>query len=191
MALQATRTYTIDEFEAFIALPENHDRRLELIHGEIVEKTMPTDKHTDVAGWFITFFGLYALEHDIGGAGPERRIRVPGDTQNSRLPDVSMIIDPNLPYVDRGAISVMPDVIVEVKSPDDTEEEQRARATFYIANGARLVILAFPKTQSIEVYRPGEEMVVLGVEDTLSGYDVLPGFEVPLAKIFRKRRGGD
>ena len=35
---------SVDDFEAFIALPENSDRLLELIDGEIVEK-VPTQEH--------------------------------------------------------------------------------------------------------------------------------------------------
>ena len=48
MALEQTKTYTIEEFERFLALPENADRLFELIDGEIVEK-MPTEEHWD---WF-------------------------------------------------------------------------------------------------------------------------------------------
>lgn len=40
-----TKSYTIEEFEEFIARPENGDRVFELIHGEIVEK-VPTEEHS-------------------------------------------------------------------------------------------------------------------------------------------------
>lgn len=47
----APRLYTLEEFEAFIALPENAARRFELINGEIYEK-MPTEEQTRLV-WLI------------------------------------------------------------------------------------------------------------------------------------------
>ncbi|GEM_PF-1384508 len=40
----AARSVTVDEYEAFIALPANEDRTFELIDGGIVEK-MPRERH--------------------------------------------------------------------------------------------------------------------------------------------------
>jgi hypothetical protein len=37
--------------------------------------------------------------------------------------------------------------------------------------------------EAVEVYRPGQESLVLTVEDTLDGGDVLPGFKLPLTRI--------
>ena len=45
MAFPAEKTYTIEQFEAFLRDPENRDRHFELIDGAIVEKAMPTDEH--------------------------------------------------------------------------------------------------------------------------------------------------
>lgn len=190
MAFHNMKFYTVEGFEQFIALPENRDRRLELIEGEIIEKTMPTDLHTNVAGWFIIYLGQYALEHDIGIPGPELRFQIPGDVQNSRIPDVAMIIDPETPLVTRGAFSGAPDIVVEVQSPDDSPEHMRERARFYVDSGVRLAILAFPSVKQLEVYRPNHTPITLTMNDVLSGYDVLPGFELSVAKIFVQKRSG-
>lgn len=186
MALPTTKSMTIDEFETFIALPENHDRRLELINGEIVEKNMPTDLHSITTNMFLYYFTQYALEHGKRMPGPERSFRIPGDTKNWRVPDASWIIERGLPVTDEGAVARMPDIIVEVKSPRDSYEDQRSRARFYIENGAKLAILAFPRDKTLEVYRPGVPTETLTVEDTLFDEDVLPGFVLPVAKIFEE-----
>jgi hypothetical protein len=44
MALPKEHEYSVDEFEQLINLPENRERLLELINGEIVEK-MPAEEH--------------------------------------------------------------------------------------------------------------------------------------------------
>jgi Uma2 family endonuclease len=75
-------------------------------------------------------------------------------------------------------------------SPDENIDELRDKAKYYIANGARLVILTFPRQKIVEVYRPNAQTEMLTVEDTLEGYDVLPGFALPIANLFVKKRGG-
>lgn len=190
MALPTVKTYTVDEFEALSALPENRDRNLELIDGIVVEKSMPTDEHSIISVIFSGEFYIYAKAHGIGLPGSEYRFRVPNDARNSRQPDVSMIIDPNIPLKIKGVAERVPDVIVEVKSPDDTYDEMRDKAKFYIANGARLVLLAFPREKIVEVYRPGVPSDMLTIEDTIDGGDVLPGFSLPVANLFIKKRSG-
>jgi Uma2 family endonuclease len=39
------RLHTVEEFEQFLAAPENRQRRFELIDGEMIEKAMPTLEH--------------------------------------------------------------------------------------------------------------------------------------------------
>lgn len=190
MTLQETRLYTVDEFETYTALPENRDRNLELIAGMIVEKAMPTDEHSLIAGVFLGELYIYAREHGVGLPGPEHRFRVPGDEKNVRVPDIAMIIDPDVPITTKGATPRVPDFIAEIKSPDDSYDDLRERARYYIANGVRLVVLLFPRPRIVEVYRPGIPSEMLTVEDTLDGFDVLPGFSLPVAKLFVTKRSG-
>ncbi len=190
MALPQTQLYEVDEFEQFIALPERRDRNYELIDGVIVEKPMPTDRHVLVVNVLLFFLTLYAREHKLGMPGPERRIQLPGQKHNTRQPDVSMILDPAYPIIERGATPIMPDVIAEVKSPDDGYDELREKARFYIANGARLVWLLFPETTIVEVYRPNQPSDMLTLAQSLDGFDVLPGFSVPIQELFTETRAG-
>jgi Uma2 family endonuclease len=190
MALPQTQLIDADEFEQFIARPENRDRNFELIDGVIVEKPMPTDEHVLAVGNLIFFLSLYAREHKLGRPGPELSIRLAGNPRNARQPDVSMILEPSMAIVRRGAMPVMPDVIAEVKSPTDHYDEMREKARFYVTNGARLVWLVFPAPQIVEVYRPNEPSDILTVNDALDGFDVLPGFSVPIREILTATRAG-
>jgi Uma2 family endonuclease len=190
MELPAVKMYSVDEFEVFIAQPDNRDRNFELIDGVIVEKAMPTDEHSLIVGVALGELYIYAKHRGLGLPGPEHRFRVPGDNKNTRVPDLSMIIDPDVPITLQGATQRAPDVIVEVKSPDDTYKGMRERAQYYTDNGVRLVILAFPRQKIVEVYRPGVDLEILTMDDTLQGYDVLPGFTLPVAKLFITKRSG-
>lgn len=54
----------------------------------------------------------------------------------------------------------------------------------YLENGIRLGWLIDPKTQTVEIYRPVQNVEVLKSPATLSGEDVLPGFVLGLEAIF-------
>lgn len=190
MALPTEKLYTVDEFEEFIARPENRDRHFELIDGVIVEKTMPTEEHSLIIGLFIYFLSVYARERGLGLPGPESRFRVPENFKNTRQPDLSMTLDPDVPITIKGAAPRAPDVIVEVRSPDENYDELRDKARWYIANGVRLVFLVFPRPKIVEVYRPDVPSEILIVEDTIDGFDVLPGFTLPVAALFITKRSG-
>lgn len=183
MAQQQTRQ-TVAAFEAFIALPENRDRNFELLDGEIVEK-MPTEEHGEIAALIAVEIGIYLKQHPIGKVGQEIRHRIPGDEFNAMLPDVSVRKDIDRPAVRQGAVPRVPDLVVEIKSPDDTFRQMRRKAEYYLANGSKLVWLVFPEIREVEVYVPDADVATLTDEDTLDGGDVLPGFTLKLAEIFK------
>lgn len=177
-----TKLYTVEEFEAFLALPENMDRPFELIEGEIVEK-MATQEHGVICANFAADITIFLREHPIGRVAVEARHRPMGDTHNDRLPDVSFVSDVNRPVERRGPALYIPDLCIEIQSPDDSAKKMANKATFYLANGAKMVWLVYPSRRLIEVLTPTDRQL-LGIEDTLDGGDVLPGFTLPIKNVF-------
>ena len=116
--LTREQLYTVDEFEELLKLPENAGRLLELIDGEIVEK-MPTEEHGSIALNIGAELRAYLRTIRRGIAGTEVRYQTGKDERNSRLPDISISIA-NRPLVKDGAVIGMPDLAVEIKSPDDS-----------------------------------------------------------------------
>lgn len=177
------KLYTVDEFEQYIGQPENRERLFELINGEIVEK-VPTREHGIIAGNMITEFNNYLDANDIGEAAVEARHRPMGDKLNDRLPDVSVVLGKK-PVERRGAADYIPDLCVEIQSPDDSPKQMLEKALFYLANGAQMVLLIYPRQRIVE-FMTAKERLLLTEGDTLEGGDVLPGFEVQVKKLFRR-----
>ncbi len=177
---------TIDEFDEFIARPENRDRLFELINGEIIEK-VPTQMHGFITTNIVGFFWSYSRESGVGFAVVEVRHRVPGDQHNDRVPDVSFYFDTSQPLVERGTVPHLPDVAVEVKSPDDTYTKMRDKADYYLANGVKLVLLAYPEKRLLVARTPDSEDI-LTEADTFEDDNLLPGFKLPVAEIFPKKK---
>lgn len=175
---------TYGEFEQFIAAPENHDRRFELINGEIVEVS-PTEEHATLAARISGEIYADLKQHPIGRVGVEPRHKMPEDNHHALLPDVAFTSHERaLPIVKRAAVPQLPDLAVEIKLPDDSYMGKRDKAAYYLANGARMVWLVYPEKQFIEVYPPAVDLHVLMSEDTINGGDVLPGFTLPVRDVF-------
>lgn len=181
MAIERERLYTTAEFETFIAQPANADRLFELIDGEIVEK-MPTEEHGELALIFGGKLRDFAVKHRLGRVGVEVRHRLPDDNTNSRLPDISFIAGQRK-RVTQGSVPHMPDLAVEIKSPDDTYKALRERAAYYLVNGTQMFIILDPPKKQLIVLTPDAEQT-LGEGDVFDGGTVLPGFMLPVRGTF-------
>ena len=87
-----------------------------------------------------------------------------------------------------GFAPLAPDFAIELASPSDLEVQRyadlQAKMQEYIDNGTRLGWLIEPQARRVEVYRPGPQCTILEAPATLSGEDVLPGFELDLSAIW-------
>ena len=174
---------SVEQYEKFIALPENAERRFELINGEIVEK-MPTIPHARYASRIDRFLGNYLDGRGIGFAATEARFRLDHDTENDLIPDVAVIQD-GMPEPERGPGFYMPLLAVEVKSPDDSLRQMRQKAYFYLANGSRMVWLVNPDKKIVEVLTAADETLYLE-DDVITAEDLFPGFSLPVRTIFAR-----
>ena len=83
-----------------------------------------------------------------------------------------------------GTLSEAPDLAVEVLSPPDKARELNLKINEYLAAGVRLIWLVHPETRTVQILRANGQDSHIGPDDTLTGEDVLPGFEVRVADLF-------
>ncbi|AFY56880.1 hypothetical protein Riv7116_4459 [Rivularia sp. PCC 7116] len=81
-------------------------------------------------------------------------------------------------------IPLCPDFVIEIMSPSDNVKKLQNKMIEYIENGCRLGWLIKRKKQEVEIYRPGKDVEVLRLPETLSGEDILPGFVLNMQKIW-------
>lgn len=88
-------------------------------------------------------------------------------------------------------IRIVPDFVAEVRSGTDRLKKLQAKMTdIWMSNGVRLAWLIDPYEEKVYIYRAGRkepEVVEDFSEKKLSGEDVLPGFELPLETMQRKK----
>lgn len=178
------RLYTVDEFWEIISRPENADRKLELINGEIVED-IPTEEHGFTSTNLVTAVGIHVKANELGRVVNSTSYKNPADVYNNRIPDISFTRTERLkPLVTQGASTQMPDLVIEVRSPGNTRKGLQEKAVYFIQNGVLLVWIVYPQEKLVEVYRPGQSMESFAIEDTLDGEGVLPGFRLVLHELF-------
>ncbi|CAN5520085.1 Uma2 family endonuclease [soil metagenome] len=81
-------------------------------------------------------------------------------------------------------LPLCPDFVIELRSSSDNLKELQAKMDEYIENGVRLGWLVDPKNKQVHVYRPNVETKILDNPRSVSGEDVLKGFELNSAEIW-------
>lgn len=176
---------TVKEFWAYCQRPENRERRLELIRGEVVEFPMPYHKHGIVCA--RVGFELAQWARTRGGW-------VTSNCAGVILPrDGDTLVGPDLAYFDQANVAVdeltgwsldPPALAVEVASPQDDVVFLRERVHLLLANRVRVVWLIDYETRRVDVFRSAVP-VVFRRADELAGGDELPGFACRVADFFR------
>jgi Uma2 family endonuclease len=78
---------------------------------------------------------------------------------------------------------LVPDLVVEVVSANDRYTDIQSKVEVYQNDGVNLIWVIDPHRQKVIVHQ-GNLQTILSVQDTLSGGEVVPGFEVPVADLF-------
>lgn len=169
------------------------DRLCELVDGILVEKAMGWQQGF-VGMWIGHLIQTYLNANNVGlVAGSDGMIRFKLDLV--RMPDVSFVRWDSVDDTDvienpAGAfLEVPPDLAVEVISPSNTRREMAIKLAEYAKAGVKLVWYVDPERKEVDVYPLGdaERKQTLAAADTLDGGTVLPGFAVPVARIFASR----
>ena len=178
--------FTDEEFEQIVEF--NQELRLELTaSGELIIMS-PTGGETgnrnfDLIGqiWF------WNRKNKLGKAfDSSTGFKLPNGATRSQ--DASWIIIERwkaLPLQQRKKyLPLCPDFAVELVSESDDVEDTRKKMREYIENGLKLGWLINPKDKQVEIYRIGKEVEILDSPKSLSGEDVLVGFNLDLEVIF-------
>jgi len=163
-----------------------HERR-ELVKGELRTMAPAGFDHGLIIVNLTLLLGSHVQAHKLGFvAGAETGYALTRNPDTVRGADVSFVTAARVEALGRpkafwpGA----PDLAVEVLSPTDRAEEVDEKVDDYLAAGTRLVWVVNPKRRTVTVYHPGADPVIVRVNETLDGEDVVPGFRCSLAEVF-------
>lgn len=101
-------------------------------------------------------------------------------------PDVAFVKTISLPVKTspEGYLETIPELVVEIRSKNDTKPFLARKVADYLAVGVQVVWVVDPDEESVTESRPGAEPAVLTGNETLECDDIIPGFRLPLAELF-------
>ena len=159
----------------------------EYADGELLERNVGSGEHAKITAICAFRLVQYFRTNHMGQPGgyavvePHCRLRI-GRRIHFRLPDVAAVLRDaeGERYLDRA-----PDLVVEIRSPEDRMTHLFAKMNEYFANGARLGWIVLPEESAVLVLAPGAPLKVVAGDEWLDGGGLLPELKFPAAELFR------
>ncbi len=161
--------------------------RFELVKGELREKMGATVPH----GHYIVRLASYLFQHvessQAGIVSTDGGFILSREPRTLRFPDVSFVKQERIPaegIPKEGYWEIVPDLAVEVVSPNDLMAEVFELAVEYVSLGVKEVWLIVPAGKCVIVFRSFEEQQILTTRNKIEGTEVVPGFTLEVGKLF-------
>jgi len=174
------------------------DDRVELWRGVVVEMSPVKPMHNKVSVRLSTILNSHALGVGIGEFWPpDAGLTIEEGPDTVVSPDLSFVpadVALRLDDDEQGFPFFVPPLVVEIKSPSNSEPEITAKLSLYYAAGVREIWWVRPKPKTLTRYWIDRDPIVLRPGDTLKDIDVLPGFSMAVDDMFppeRTTRGDD
>ena len=189
MAMMIKEQYiNAERFLELAQLPQYADRSLELVKGEIVEMSKPTGEHGEITMRLGMKIANHVFENDLGRVTAAETgfilERNPDGKDTVRGLDIAFISKAKAPKpLPRTLVESAPDLAVEVISPGNRAGDIHKKIRQLLKAGTPLIWIVYAETCTVAVHTPAGA-ITCEASDTLSGGDILPGFEVGVGDIF-------
>jgi Uma2 family endonuclease len=172
--------------EDVLELDRREGRGCELIDGTLVEKALGAPE--SYVTWLLGGLLKQYLDRNKRGIGlnPDALLRIsPGLI---RMPDLSFISWDKFPKRKvplKPIWDLYPDLAIEIISESNTAAEIKRELDEYFKSGVRLAWVIDPRKRTARVYTSARRSRLVREHQSLDGGDVLPGFTVKLADLFK------
>ncbi len=186
MAAATATLMTAEEFFAWSHRPENRDKHFELERGKVIEVSRPGKLHGLVCANVTRVLGNFTFQRRKGYVCcNDIDIIWEENPDTVRGPDVVMY-EKGLPYehVSRKYDKEIPQLAVEVLSPNDKWGKVMRRVSEFLRRGVPVVWLVDPEDRTVTVHRPDQIPQVLDENDELTGAPAFPDLSCRVADFF-------
>lgn len=145
----------------------------------------PAGEHGHRQAKFTRYLMTHGEELGHGWCTGEAGVVLARYPDDIRAPDALFVCTAQLPvrFAPQGYLVTIPELVVEIRSKNDTQPEIAEKVNAYLAAGVAVVWVADPDARTVTAYRTGKQPVVFGPTDTLTADGVIPGFAVPVAEL--------
>ncbi len=161
----------------------------ELSDGELREKMGSTLSQSDMTVSLVSTFQPFLKTNPIAKMLIDYGFILQREPRKTlRFPDLAFVVQSRMPeegVPQRGYWEFVPDLAIEIVSPEDKLYEVCEKAIEYIRLGVQEVWLAIPPFESFIIYRSNKNVRYLTRLDELESQEILPDFSVSIADLFQ------
>jgi Uma2 family endonuclease len=171
--------------EEFLEMPDD-GHRYELVEGRLVRMAHTGLIHGVLVVRLARLLDQHVEANRLGVVTANSGAILARNPDTVRGADISFIRRERIPAagLPDGFWTGPPDLAVEIRSPGERPALIRGKLSDYLARGVRAVWIVDPKKRTVTIHRPFSSVATLGVDDTLEGGDVVPGFTCAIVRLF-------
>lgn len=176
---------------------QSNEQPFEIIDGERIPKLPTVGGHNYVVHLLYQLLFGHLATHNLGKCFMEATYVIPERydenwVTGSRIPDLLFVpaarwaeyIKTNPDWRDKPYL-IIPDLVMEVVSPNDRVSDLDAKIDAYLADGVRLILVVDPQRRKAIVYAPdAEQPLHLAGDAQIDLSDVIPGLQIALPSLF-------
>jgi Uma2 family endonuclease len=172
--------------EEYLQLPDQ-GIPTELVRGRVVEMNVPAPRHGQICSKIDRIVGNYVDEHNLGHVViNDSGVVTEHDPDTVRGADVAFY---SFARVSRGRfpsgyLTVVPELVFEVRSPTDRWRKVLAKVLEYLEAGVKVVCILDQVSETVQIHRDEELPRTLHNSDELHLPDVLGDFRVSVQRFF-------
>jgi Uma2 family endonuclease len=183
-------TATLDPSAAAVGVARE-EPLYEVVNGQKVELPPMSIYAAWIASRLQSRIGPFAETHGLGTVVTEGLFILDPVKNLRRRPDVAFVSASNWP-LDRplpetGDWELIPDLAVEVVSPNDVFQDVLAKMREYYRLGVKQVWIVLPVDREIYVYDSPKDLRILTADDELDGGALLPALHLPVGSLFQRQ----
>jgi Uma2 family endonuclease len=173
---------TADEL---IRLPRGRARH-ELVRGVLHTFPLAFMDEALVTSEINASLGAFVRDHRLGNVVAGVGFLLAIDPDTVRAPSLAFLRRERLEStgIPEGYFPGAPDLAVEIIAPDEVYLDVHDTIAEWLDHGTQVVFVVNPRRKVVAVHRPKQPVVILGIEDTLSAEDVVPGWSLAVRDLF-------
>jgi Uma2 family endonuclease len=170
------------DFATWLSIAQNLDT--ELVHGVMVDRMAAHFPHEWIFAWLLALMRSYTRHLNLGVVlGSRTAVKI--NEFDGRLPDLLFVRADNTDIIHDDAIYGIPDLVIEIVSPNDRPSDLISLETDYRILGVPEIVFINPQKQSVRVVTKTEagykdRVLTAGRLELAS----IPGFRIDVAWLF-------
>ena len=146
----------------------------------------PVARHGELQALFGFELVAQGQKKNLGAAYTEVGVLLARNPDHVLGPDAAFVTNASLPakLTSEGYLEAVPQLVVEIRSKNDTAKQIAAKVADYLQAGSMLVWVAEPESETVTEHRGGQPPKTYRKGEQLVCEDVIPGFRLPLTELF-------